>query len=105
MLGIGKWKFNVDVFLFKGYIILNVTEKDGEYSFEPSLEGFNDDLNYEILDVKVKGNTLIGTARATLMPGNKVVVATLEFKDDCCYGVVDLPYYGRLNLGKGEKIG
>ena len=82
MLGLGKWKFHVEMFLFTGDVIVNVLENNGEYVFEPVIEGFNDELSYEIIDVKVKDNVITGTARASLIPGNKVVVATLKFEDD-----------------------
>ncbi len=104
MLGLGKWKFHVEMFLFTGDIIVKVAEKNGEYVFEPIIEGFDDSLSYEIMEIKVKDNVITGTARASLIPGNKIVVATLRFEDDSCYATVDLPYFGKLDLGKGEKI-
>lgn len=105
MLGIGKWKFTVDVFLYKGDVIINIAENNGEYVITPEIPGFHEELTYELLEAKVIGNTLHVAAAATLLPGKKVLSGDLTFDGDKCVAKADIPYLGFLDLGVGVKIG
>lgn len=105
MLGIGRWKFFVDVFMYKGDIIFNIAEKDGKYDITPEIPDFYDELKYEILEAKVTGNTLHLVAAATLLPGRKKLSADLTFNGDKCTAKLNVPYLGTLELNNGIKIG
>ncbi len=105
MLGIGRWKFFADVFMYKGDIIINIAEKDGKYDIAPEIPDFHEGLKYEFLETKVSGNTLHLEAEATLLPGKKRVSADLIFNGDKCTAKISVPYLGTLELDNGVKIG
>lgn len=105
MLGIGRWKFFVDVFTYKGDIIISVSEKCGEYDIAPEIPDFHEGLKYDLLETKVSGNTLHLEAVTTLLPGKKKVSADLTFNGDKCTAKIQVPYLGTLELDNGVKIG
>ncbi len=105
MLGIGRWKFFADVFMYKGDIILNISEKDGKYDIFPEIPGFHEELKYELLETTVKGNTLSVVAAATLLPGKKKLFGELIFEGDKCIAKLTVPYMGTIVLDNGVKVG
>ncbi len=105
MLGIGRWKFFVDIFMYKGDVIINIDEKDGSYEITPEIPGFHEELKYELLEAKVNDNTLHLVAAATLLPGKKKLSANLTFDGDRCFAQIEVPYLGSLELNNGVKIG
>lgn len=105
MLGVGRWKFFVDIFMYKGDLIINIAEKNGEYDITPEIPEFHEQLKYEILEAKVTGNTLHLVAAATLLPGKKKLSADLTFDGDKCSAKMKVPYLGTLELNNGVRIG
>ncbi len=105
MLGIGRWKFFVDIFMYKGDVIINIAEKDGAYDITPEIPGFHEELKYELLETKVSGNTLHVVAAATLLPGKKKLSGDLTFIGEKCIAKIQVPYLGAIELDNGVKIG
>lgn len=105
MIGKGKWKFAVDIFLYRGDIFLTISEKDGKYIFSPEIPGYKDEISYEVIEAKESGNTLHVVAAASMVPGKKTISADMTFDGDKCIARMDVPYIGKIDLNDGVRVG
>ena len=103
MIGLGKWKFSVEMFLFKGDIYLNISNNNGKYVFTPEIPGYTDEIKYDIIEAKESGNTLHVVAETTMLPGKKIISADLMFDGDNCEVETEVPFIGKVNLKNGIR--
>ncbi len=105
MLGLGKWRFYIDFFLYKGYVYLNIEDNNGKYKITPEADGYTGDIVYDLDDVVVKGNTLHVEISSVAIPGNKRISGDLIFDGDKCKAVAEVPFVGHLELKDGIRVG
>lgn len=105
MIGIGKWSMNVNTFFFKGDLVFEIKDNNGEYdfSFTPPEKFKNVSVKY--YDIHEEGNSLCGKGETSLLPG-KVIEVKATFNGDSMTSSIKLPVFGSKNLTlSGKKIG
>lgn len=104
MIGLGKWEFNVDTFVYKGGATIEISNKNGKYDFKVAMLEMDKTPQYYVDSVKEEGNTLTLTGTSDIMPGKEVkVVAT--FENNVCNGYIKIPILGKIKINNGKKIG
>ena len=102
MLGLGKWKFQLDTMFYRGSAVLTVGEKDGEYDIGIDLVDMNiPEFSYE--NLQAEGNTVTGVAHTDLLKG-KDIPFSLTFEDGKANGFLKVPFMGKIKLKDGENI-
>lgn len=104
MVGIGKWKFTVNTFFFKGDVFLKIEDNNGKYEFVPEFPGYDGKLEYSIDEVTENGNSLYVRGSSAMVPAVKSVAATFYFDGDSYRLVSDLPFIGHFEVNNGVKI-
>ncbi len=104
MIGIGKWKFSVNTIFYKGSAVLEVKDNNGKYAFNVEAPGLKKMPDYYISNIKENGNTLTVRGGSDLLPGKEVEVSA-TFNGDRCSGYVNVPFFGKIAIKDGEKIG
>ena len=104
MLGIGKYKANVDTMFYKGEAIFGFYDKNGEYGF--TLEAENSPVPIPeifITEPIEDGNTLIAKASTPALPG-RVVDINLTFENNECNGFIKVPFIGKIKIKNATKL-
>ena len=105
MLGIGKYKEQINNMFFKGEAIFELLDNGGRYDIKIELEDKDIDMpEIDITEASVEDNTLIAKASSPAFPGKDVDV-TLTFEDDKCNGFLKIPFVGKVKIKDAEKIG
>lgn len=104
MIGIGKWKFNINTFFFKGDVYLTIEDNNGKYKFTPEFPGYDGKLVYTLEEVNENGNSLYVRGSSAMVPAVKSVAATFFFEGDKCRFVSDLPFIGHIEVKNGIKV-
>lgn len=104
MIGLGKWKSNIDHTLFKGIITLDIADNNGEYSFDAKVEGAGelDFPDFTVSDVTETGNCLEGVIKVTFMPAK--IKFHFEFDNDLMNGYIKIPFVGDVKIENAQKI-
>jgi len=103
MLGLGKWKFNVNTMIYRGEAFLTIGEKDGEYDIGIELPGQDNVPDFEIFDMAAEGNTITGSVKTSLLRG-KVIPFSATFDGDTASGFLKVPFVGKIDLKDGVKV-
>ena len=93
MLGLGKYKVNIDHMFYTGVAIFEIKDDDGNY-----------EIDIELKDVIVEVDTIIAKAEIDEFPG-KAVDVSLTFNDDKCNGFLKIPFVGKIKIKDAVKIG
>jgi len=102
MLGLGKWKLNVNTRFYSGDVFLIIGEKDGEYDIYAEFpSGKKPDFRFSKL--QAEGSTLTGVAQHSLLQGNMLPFSA-TFEDDTVSGSLDVPFVGMIKFTNGEKV-
>ncbi|HOA34164.1 MAG: hypothetical protein GXY95_05085 [Clostridiales bacterium] len=104
MIGLGKWKARVDHMFFKGDVILEIKDNNGEYDFDIDLNADMELPDFRFYDIVEDGNTLKGKGEVSLLPG-KEIEAFLEFDGDKMSGYLKAPLVGKIKIKDGVKVG
>lgn len=105
MLGIGKYKAQINNMFFKGEAIFEFIDNGGKYDLKVELEDKDVDMPEIIIaDTSVEDNTLIAKATSPMFPGKDVDV-NLTFEDNKCNGFLKIPFVGKVKIKDAEKIG
>lgn len=105
MLGIGKYKAQINNMFFKGEAIFELIDKGGKYDIQIELEDKDIDMPEIIIeDTSVEDNTLNAKATSPTFPGKEVDVS-LTFEDDKCNGFLKIPFVGKVKIKDAVKIG
>lgn len=105
MLGLGKWKFSINMFLYKGVFYLNIEDNNGKYKITPIADGLKaDEIVYKVSKVVEEGNKLYAEIESELIPGNKTISGCLTFNGDRCSIAADVPILGHLEVKDGIKV-
>ena len=102
MLGLGKWKINVDTRFYSGVAYLVIGEKDGEYDIHADLaNGKRTDFRFSKL--QAQGSTITGVAQHSLLQGSQIPFS-VTFEGDTARGFLDVPFVGMIKFVNGEKV-
>ena len=105
MLGIGKYKAQINNMFFKGEAIFELIDNGGKYDIKVELEDKDLDMPEIIIaETSVEDNTLIAKAQSPMFPGKDVDV-NLTFEDNKCNGFLKIPFVGKVKIKDAEKIG
>ncbi|NCC86929.1 MAG: hypothetical protein EOM05_03550 [Clostridia bacterium] len=104
MIGVGKWQFSVNTIFFKGNAVLEIIDKNGKYGFNVEIPGVNKIPSYFISHIAEKGNTLTVKGGSDMLPGKEVEVVA-SFDGDTCNGHINAPFFGKIMIKNGRKIG
>lgn len=105
MIGLGKWKTDIDTIFFTGTAVLVIGEKDGKYTMSLELpDGDGDIPEIAVLKAEEDDDTLIAEVTADVMNG-KAIDVSLTFKDDVCNGFLKIPFIGKIKIRNAEKVG
>lgn len=105
MLGIGKYKAQINNMFFKGEAIFELIDKGGKYDIQIELEDKDIDMPAIVIEeASAEDNTLIAKATSPEFPG-KAVDISLTFEDDKCNGFLKIPFVGKVKIKDAVKIG
>ena len=105
MLGIGKYRAQINNMFFKGEAIFELIDNGGKYDLKVELEDKDIDMpEIDITDTSVEDNTLIAKATSPAFPGKEVDVS-LTFEGDKCNGFLKIPFVGKVKIKDAVKIG
>ena len=103
MIGIGKWKFNVDTMFYRGEAFLVISEKDGAPDIELDLPG-QQVPDFAVSDLAYEGNTVTGNIQTSMLKG-KNIPFSCTFEGDTANGFLKIPFIGKVKLNNGERVG
>jgi len=104
MIGIGKWQFSVNTIFFKGNAVLEIIDNNGKYGFNAEIPGMKKTPSYFISEIKENGNTLKVKGGSDMLPGKEVEVVA-NFEGNTCNGYINAPFFGKIMINNGKKIG
>lgn len=105
MIGLGKYKVNINNMFFKGEAIFELKDNNGKYDIEIELEDKDIDMpDIDIVDTEEDDNTLTAKATSPEFPG-KAVDICLTFENDKCNGFLKIPFVGKVKIKDAVKIG
>ncbi len=105
MLGIGKYKAQINNMFFKGEAIFELVDNGGKYDIKIDLEDKDIDMpEILIAETSVEDNTLLAKATSPEFPGKEVDIS-LTFEDNKCNGFLKIPFVGKVKIKDAEKIG
>ena len=103
MIGVGKYKVNIDHMFFQGEAIFEIEYENGKYEFEIEIENADFDFDIDITEAEEDGNTLYAKATVAILPG-KTIDVNLTFEDDKCNGFLKIPFVGKIKIKDAVKI-
>ncbi|MBO5895654.1 MAG: hypothetical protein J6Q83_00010 [Clostridia bacterium] len=105
MIGLGKYKADINNMFFKGEAIFELKDNNGKYEIEIELEDKDIEMpDINIVDAEEDGNTLTAKATSPEFPG-KAVDVSLTFEDEKCNGFLKIPFVGKVKIKDAVKIG
>ena len=105
MIGLGKYKADINNMFFKGEAIFELKDNNGKYEIEIELEDKDIEMpDIDIVDAEEDDNTLTAKATSPEFPG-KAVDVSLTFEDDKCNGFLKIPFVGKVKIKDAVKIG
>lgn len=104
MIGLGKWTGDIETSFISGTAIVEITDNNGEYAFSVTVPSLKKLPHFTVYDIKEKGNQLSGKAEIDLM-GKMTVDVSVEINEDTFTGYIKVPFFGKIEIKNGKKIG
>ncbi len=104
MIGLGKWSGDIETSIISGNAIVEIKDNNGQYDFEVTVPSMKKLPNFTVYDIKESGNQLSGKADIELM-GKMTVDISVEIYDDTFTGYIKVPFFGKIEIKNGRKIG
>ena len=105
MIGLGTWKFSVKTTYYSGDFLMEISEDNGRYKIIPKFPGLMTiELDYNVLSVTEKGDTLFVEATSNIIPGNRPVRAQFLFRGDICNVEAEIPFLGKTPAICGQRV-
>ncbi len=103
MIGLGKWACNVNTMVFSGDVEFEIFDNNGEYGFNLNLPGVKVP-DFTVKEVEEDDDTITATIETSLLEGKDItLVVTID--DDTFDGYLKVPFFGKVKLKNGRKIG
>lgn len=104
MIGLGKYKANINNMFFKGEAIFELLDNDGKYDMTIDLKDADFDMpDFELFGAEEDGDTLTAKATTSLLPGKEIDVS-LTFENDKCNGFLKIPFIGKIKIKDAVKL-
>ena len=103
MIGIGKYKVNIDHMFFKGEAVFEIDFKNNNYELEIEIDDADFDMDVTITEFEEDDDTLDAKATVAILPGKEIDVH-LTFDDDGCNGYLKIPFVGKIKIKDAVKI-
>ena len=98
MIGLGKYKANINNMFFKGEAVFELLDNNGEYGMNIELKDADFDMpDFAITGAEEDGDTLTAKATTSLLPGKEIDVS-LTFEGDKCNGFLKIPFIGIIKI-------
>lgn len=104
MIGLGKWTGDIETSMISGSAMVEITDNNGEYDFSVTVPSLKKLPNFRVYDIKENGNCLSGKAEIELM-GKMNVDVVVEINGDTFTGYIKVPFFGKVEIKNGRKIG
>lgn len=105
MIGIGKWRGNVNSKFFTGSVDFEIIDNNGKYEFDIALPEKFSNMQFSYYDIAEKGNTLTCKGKCSLIP-RLTVRAELKFSGDTASIKLSAPPVpGAIKIDNARKIG
>ncbi len=104
MIGLGKWTGDIETSMISGSAIVEITDNNGEYDFSVTVPSLKKLPNFRVYNIKENGNSLSGKAEIDLM-GKMTVDVSVEINGDIFTGYIKVPFFGKIEIKNGRKIG
>ncbi|MCR5151440.1 MAG: hypothetical protein K6B52_09495 [Clostridiales bacterium] len=102
MIALGRWGFTVDTFVFRGSPVIDVFEKNGQYSFsvvEPEIAT----PEIEIVSLTESGNVIDAVVVLPSMKKFQVKIHAV-FSGDTFTADAVIPVFGKIELKDGHRV-
>ena len=103
MIGIGKYKVNIDHMFFKGEAVFEIDFKNNNYELEIEIDDADFDMDVTITEFEEDDDTLDAKATVAILPGKEIDVH-LTFDDDGCNGYLKIPFVGKIKIKDAVRI-
>ena len=103
MIGVGKYKVNIDHMFFKGEAIFEIEYENGNYGIEIDIDDADVDFDVTITEFEEDEDTLDAKATVAILPGKEIDIH-LTFEDDGCNGYLKIPFVGKIKIKDAVKI-
>ena len=103
MIGIGKYKVNIDHMFYKGEAIFEIEFENGNYELEIEIDDPDFDIDVTITEFEEDDDTLDAKAAVPILPGKEIDIH-LTFDDDGCNGYLKIPFVGKIKIKDAVKI-
>lgn len=104
MIGLGKWTGEIETSIIRGSAVVDISDNNGEYAFSVSVPTMEALPDFTVYDIEEKGNCLSGKADIALM-GKMTVEIFVEISGDRFEGYLKVPFFGKIEIKNGRKIG
>ena len=102
MIGLGKWGCDINSLFYSGKVVIDITDNDGVYHFDPSLTDF-DVPEYEVVDVIESGSDTLKIIVLVPMLAKEIEM-TVTFTADSFSGMAKIPFLGKIKFKDGYRI-
>lgn len=103
MIGLGKWACSVNTMIFSGDVEFEIFDNNGEYGFNLDVPGMKIP-DFKVKEVEEDDDTITATIETSLLEGKDItLVVTID--DDTFDGYLKVPFFGKVKLKNGRKIG
>ncbi len=106
MIGLGKWKGEVDTPVMSGSATVDIYDKGGEYAFDVEIEGMKKLPKFSVYDIVEGEDSLSGKATIKVMGGihAEISVKFTGEKKDRFEGYIKLPMLGTVPIKNGRRV-
>lgn len=104
MIGLGKWSGEINTSIISGCAVVDIRDNNGQYDFSVTVSNMSELPEFSVYDIKEDGNCLSGKADIAIM-GKMTVDIFVEIHGDTFTGYIKVPFFGKIQIENGRKIG
>ena len=103
MIGMGKYKVEIDHMFFKGEAVFEIEFENDNYEFDIEIENADFDMDVTITEFEEDDDTLDAKATVAILPGKEIDIH-LTFDEDGCNGYLKIPFVGKIKIKDAIRI-